>query len=115
MDTVSGTKPWFVYCIKPNDEWLANKLDQRKIKVIQVNCFINSKVQLQAFKLPELAQSRRNNDFSFSLGFEEFYQRYQKIIDPLDISETNMMKLCSEFMTLSEWNEHEMAISRSKA
>lgn len=61
VDSIQGANPYFVICIKPNDNRMTNSVDGRCVRQ-----------QIKAFSIPEVALQVKNSDFSVFLHFADF-------------------------------------------
>lgn len=57
----TGTNPYFVFCLKPNDRRIANQFDSKCVRT-----------QVQTLGIAEISQRLRNADFSVFMPFQEF-------------------------------------------
>ncbi|GAB7359117.1 hypothetical protein MBLNU230_g5185t2 [Neophaeotheca triangularis] len=57
----TGTNPYFVFCLKPNDRRIANQFDSKCVRT-----------QMQTLGIAEISQRLRNADFSVFMPFQEF-------------------------------------------
>jgi chitin synthase len=57
----SGTNPYFVFCLKPNDRRIANQFDSKCVRA-----------QLQTFGIAEISERLRHADFGVFMPFGEF-------------------------------------------
>ncbi|WFD31395.1 chitin synthase [Malassezia sp. CBS 17886] len=64
LDVLGETKAWFVVCVRPNGNQLANQCEPRMVRR-----------QVQALQLAELRDQRARN-YSVSLTYAEFCERY---------------------------------------
>ncbi|KAJ3402743.1 hypothetical protein HDV05_008268, partial [Chytridiales sp. JEL 0842] len=104
FETLSETVPWFVFCIKPNEDLEAGLFDDRTVKA-----------QLEYMNIPQMSQSRSRSDYTTSYYFEDFKMRYRVIMDPMNLDMTKGTKaLCRDFITASNWTNKEMALGSSK-
>ncbi|KDN52499.1 glycosyltransferase family 2 protein [Tilletiaria anomala UBC 951] len=62
--TLDDTKPWFVFCLRPNDNQLPNQCEAKVLKQ-----------QIKFLGLAEMAR-KMLADFSVSMTYEEFCDRY---------------------------------------
>ncbi|KND03454.1 uncharacterized protein SPPG_00937 [Spizellomyces punctatus DAOM BR117] len=104
IDTLSETIPWFVMCIKPNEDLSSDKLESKRVKQ-----------QLRALGITRIAQARAAADYTASYGIDEFLSRYRVIIDPMRLDESaGPSGKCEDFVLQSNWTSREMAIGRNK-
>lgn len=64
FETLDETKPWFVLCLRPNDNQLPNQFEARVVKQ-----------QIKSYGLSEMAR-KLLNEYSVSMTHEEFCERY---------------------------------------
>ncbi|KAJ2004958.1 hypothetical protein GGI04_002417, partial [Coemansia thaxteri] len=67
--TLDETLPWFVLCVKPNDQARPRAIDIRRIQA-QTDCFSLDRVV-----------RRKGVEFAAVLGMVDFCKRYQSVID----------------------------------
>lgn len=103
LDALLETNPWFVFCFNPNETRTPLKLDQRKLKV-----------QTSAYQIPAIAAAQAQTNFTASYTFETFCELFGSLIDQMNISESSVKKVCTEFARVSDYNQHEFAISDTK-
>jgi chitin synthase len=110
LDTLAETKPWHVFCIRPNDSGLANQVDAKVVRR-----------QVGNLGLAELAR-RMEGVWSVRLGHQEWWERYavEGVIAPLDDARSKAVnfnwrdKLVAAKDVLGETSDRGMAIGKTK-
>ncbi|KAJ3056155.1 hypothetical protein HK097_007879 [Rhizophlyctis rosea] len=104
VDTLAETIPWFVLCVKPNEDVSSDRFDAEKVSK-----------QLRALDAMSLVQARAASDWTVSYTFDEFLSRYAAIVDPMRLDESGGPSgRCEDFVIQSKWTSREMAIGRNK-
>ena len=103
LATLCDTQNWFVLCVKPTNDASDTRFDSRK-----------GKVQLLAHKVAEISHAKLGHDYTTSMTFDKFCERYTDIIEPMNIRETSPAKVVREFMALSNWNERQIGFGTQK-
>jgi chitin synthase len=67
FETLDDTKPWFVVCLRPNDNQLPNQFEARVVKQ-----------QIKTFGIVEMAR-KLLNEYSVNMTCEEFCERYADV------------------------------------
>ncbi|KAJ3187299.1 hypothetical protein HDU85_006587 [Gaertneriomyces sp. JEL0708] len=104
IDTLSETIPWFVLCIKPNEEIASDKYESKKVKA-----------QLRGLNVLQIAQAKAAADYTASYTVNEFLQRYRVIVDPMNLDESaGPSGKCEDFILQSNWTTRNMAVGRTR-
>ncbi|KAJ3039984.1 hypothetical protein HDV00_011539 [Rhizophlyctis rosea] len=104
VETLAETIPWFVLCVKPNEDVTSDRFDAEKVSV-----------QLAALDVVSLTQARSAADWTVSYTFSEFLSRYAAIVDPMRLDESGGPSgRCEDFVIQSKWTSREMAVGRNK-
>ncbi|MCO5583292.1 hypothetical protein L7F22_037202 [Adiantum nelumboides] len=67
FETIEETKPWFVLCLRPNDNQLPNQFEARVVKQ-----------QIKCIGIAEMAR-KLLNEYSVNMTYEEFCSRYAEV------------------------------------
>jgi chitin synthase len=103
-DTMNETVPWFVFCLKPNEDLGDNQFDARTIKG-----------QISYMSFTPLVQASKTSDFTASYSFDDFKTKYRSIIEPMNLDLSfGSRQLCHQFVSSSNWTSSEMAIGRTQ-
>ncbi|KAJ3190616.1 hypothetical protein HK101_008533 [Irineochytrium annulatum] len=104
LETLTETVPWFVYCIKPNEDLTNATFDARTVKA-----------QLSYMGIQDLAISRSAADYTTSYLFSDFITRYRVIVEPMRLDSSRVGKnMCKDFVASSNWTAREMAVGTSR-
>ncbi|XP_014277405.1 unconventional myosin-XV isoform X2 [Halyomorpha halys] len=100
MDTMSKCNPWFVRCIKPNNEKAAMKFDMPTVLE-----------QLRYTGMLETIRIRKNG-YPIRMKFLEFAQRYRYLLKKrLPVRSTPTREICS-MMLVPYQGEYQLGVSR---
>ncbi|KAJ1797841.1 hypothetical protein LPJ59_002878 [Coemansia sp. RSA 2399] len=103
--TIDETLPWFVLCIKPNEQGRSRSVDPRRIQA-----------QTAGLSLDAIA-TRKAAEYSAVLGVADICQRYKSVIDeyvPDAASITNDYTRATALKTALQLSDADMAIGRTK-
>ncbi|KAJ2505717.1 hypothetical protein GGI11_006905, partial [Coemansia sp. RSA 2049] len=103
--TIDETLPWFVLCIKPNEQGRPRSVDPRRIQA-QTSCF----------NLDTIA-TRKSAEYSAVLGLVDICQRYKPIIDeyvPEASFATDDYARAAALKTALHFSDTDMAVGRTK-
>ncbi|KAJ3080887.1 hypothetical protein HK102_002745 [Quaeritorhiza haematococci] len=104
IDTLNETVPWFVFCVKPNEDLSTDKFDRTKVKT-----------QLRHMNVVSVAHARSMADYTGLFTQEEFLGRYRRIAENLNLSNSGSDKeRCEAFASASGWTEKEMRVGASR-
>ncbi|KAI8818378.1 chitin synthase-domain-containing protein [Fimicolochytrium jonesii] len=104
IETLGETIPWFVFCVKPNDDLSTDKFESKKVKA-----------QLRRFGITQIAQARAGASYSAHYEINDFLARYRVIIDPMGLDDSGGPSgKCEDFVLHSNWTNRDMAVGRSK-
>lgn len=107
FDSIDDTKPWFVFCIRPNESQLPNQVDLRVVKD-----------QVALLGLAEIAR-RFVTEFSVGMTYAEFCQRYAETpsLSRLNMGSSQGAKAQSKVFEAKEvmdWDNYHAALGRAK-
>lgn len=107
FETLEETKPWFVICLRPNDNQLPNQCEARVVKQ-----------QIKSLGIAEMAR-KLTNEYSVSMTYEEFCERYAEIptLAPITMNGVVGGEAKQKFSAAKEvmgWSDHEAASGRVK-
>lgn len=108
FETFGDTKPWFVFCLRPNESQLPNQVDGRVLKE-----------QVASLGLAEMAR-KLASDFSVSMTYSEFCQRYADTpsLQAIGMSDAVGGEARQKFSSAKEvmdWDDYQAAAGRVKA
>ncbi|KAI8334150.1 chitin synthase-domain-containing protein [Choanephora cucurbitarum] len=103
FDTLKETMPWFVFCIKPNDNAAPNQFDSQRVRT-----------QVRAWGIPQICQRSETHYTSFMLH-EEFLERYADVLSFENIDKSaSVNEQCQSIISLSNWTTKEIALGDLK-
>ncbi|KAI9594991.1 P-loop containing nucleoside triphosphate hydrolase protein [Syncephalis fuscata] len=98
-DTLSETLPWFVFCIRPNDQRKANNLDLKHVRA-----------QMQYFHLEEVVR-RSEVSYTVNMTHTEFLDRYALVLTPTGVDANRDPRAkCQATCDIFAWTPREMAV-----
>ncbi|KAJ2160360.1 hypothetical protein GGF46_002308 [Coemansia sp. RSA 552] len=103
--SLDDTLPWFVLCIKPNDQARPRASDVRRIQA-----------QSDAFSLSSVSQ-RKAAEFAAVLAISDFCQRYQTVIDEYVAGSPGIADDLTKCMALKkalQFSDADMALGKTK-
>ncbi|KAI8087608.1 chitin synthase-domain-containing protein [Gilbertella persicaria] len=101
--TLDETVPWFVFCIKPNDNAAPNQFDSHRVRT-----------QIRAWGIPQICQRLEVHYTSF-MFHEEFLERYSDSLTSLGIDKsTSAKEQCESVISLSGWTSDQAICGESK-
>ncbi|KAJ2639054.1 hypothetical protein GGF40_001160 [Coemansia sp. RSA 1286] len=103
--TLDDTLPWFVLCIKPNEQGRPRSTDIRRIQA-QTDCF----------SLDRIVQ-RKTAEFSAVLSVADFCQRYKPVIDEYVAEAPTLaddFSKCTALKRALQLSDSDMAVGRTK-
>lgn len=108
FDTFGDTKPWFVFCLRPNESQLPNQIDGRVLKE-----------QVASLGLAEMAR-KLVADFSVSMTYTEFCERYADVpslraLNLIDAVGGESKQKFASTKEVMDWDDHQAAAGRVKA
>ncbi|KAI8320717.1 hypothetical protein GQ54DRAFT_290808 [Martensiomyces pterosporus] len=105
ISTLDDTLPWFVLCIKPNEQGRPRRTDARRMQA-QMDCFsVDSIVK------------RKKVEFAAVLGTSDFCQRYGPVIDDYVADASSMGEDTTKCLALKEalqLSDADMVLGQSK-
>ncbi|KAJ1546025.1 hypothetical protein HK405_007463, partial [Cladochytrium tenue] len=106
FEALSETVPWFVFCVKPNEDLVDSDFDARTVKG-----------QVGHLGLVPAANDRAVADYTASYLFDDFKTRYRVIVEPMRLEGAAARGgkfLCREFVSASKWTAREMAVGSTR-
>ncbi|CAJ0748610.1 1733_t:CDS:2, partial [Entrophospora sp. SA101] len=102
-ETLYETTPLFIFCIRPNDTQLPNQIDSKVLLS-----------QVKSLGLSEITNRLKIN-YTISLTHEEFLERYQPILDSMNINQSRDPKAKVEAScTIFGWDHIDMIVGNQK-
>ncbi|KAI9591605.1 chitin synthase-domain-containing protein [Syncephalis fuscata] len=103
LDTLGETMPWFVICIRPNDQSKVGKFDAKYVRS-----------QVRYLQLPEIAQ-RRAVEYMANFTHAEFIDRYTIVLSPMGIESSRQPRAKIEAAgEIFGWTPREMCIGNKR-
>ncbi|KAK0557735.1 Chitin synthase, class 8 [Tilletia horrida] len=107
FETLEDTKPWFVFCLRPNDNQLPNQCEARVMKQ-----------QIKEYGLAEMAR-KLTNDYMVNMTYEEFCQRYadSSTLAAVGLADATGGEAVQKFLLSREvmgWTDAQVGNGRSK-
>lgn len=106
LSTLSATKVWNIFCLRPNDTQLPNQLDLKLLKL-----------QLRSLGLAEVTK-RMSGEWSANLELKEWWERYH-VIDPLfEYAQILTPLTCKDkalkVKEILGWSDKDMTVGKNK-
>ncbi len=107
FETLSESKPWLVFCLRPNESQLPNQCEAKTLKQ-----------QIKTLGLAEMAR-KMLNDYSVSMTYEEFCDRYgsSPTLAPVNMQGARAGEAKQKFASarqLMDWSDSDAASGRVK-
>lgn len=105
FDALADTVPWFVFCVKPNEDLSDSQFDARTVKG-----------QLVHLGIPQAIIDRSISDYTASYLFDDFKTRFRVIIEPMQPLETQRSSkvMCREFASAAGWTDKDLYVGRTR-
>nr|CAG8434853.1 941_t:CDS:2 [Entrophospora candida] len=102
-ETLYETTPLFIFCIRPNDTQLPNQVDSKVLLS-----------QVKSLGLSEITNRLKIN-YTIGLTHEEFLERYQPILDSMNLNQSRDPKAKVEAScTIFGWDHIDMIVGNQK-
>ncbi|KAK4515380.1 inositol hexakisphosphate and diphosphoinositol-pentakisphosphate kinase [Mucor velutinosus] len=105
FSTLDETVPWFVFCVKPNDNAAPNQFDSNRVRS-----------QVRAWGIPQICQRLKMQYTSF-LFHDEFLQRYATALENRGLeqsSSSDVKQQCQAAIALFGWSTAQATIGETK-
>ncbi|RKP05556.1 P-loop containing nucleoside triphosphate hydrolase protein, partial [Thamnocephalis sphaerospora] len=103
VDTLGETLPWFVLCVRPNDQGRAGQFDTKHVRA-----------QTLFLQLAEIAQ-RRSVEYTINCTHSEFLDRYAIVLAPMGIESSRKARAKIEAAAvIFGWTQQEMFIGQKR-
>ncbi|CAO3699082.1 unnamed protein product [Rhizopus microsporus] len=99
--TLDETVPWFVFCIRPNDNAAPNQFDSNKVRA-----------QIRAWGIPQICEKMKTV-YTISYFHDEFIERYASQIENMDASTSDKDK-CQAAIAQFGWSLSQAQLGATK-
>ncbi|ORX75918.1 hypothetical protein BCR32DRAFT_284732 [Anaeromyces robustus] len=103
FESLSETNPWFIMCIKPNEDLRSYKFNAN---------FIQEQVQMYSFE--DITKIRRDYDYTSYFTFEEFLEIFEPIVESLQLPNTTSRNKCITFVNVFKWGPQDVLVGQDK-
>ncbi|KAI8643978.1 chitin synthase-domain-containing protein [Parasitella parasitica] len=101
--TLDETVPWFIFCIKPNDNAAPNQFDSNRVRS-----------QVRAWGIPQICQ-RLKTQYTNFLFHDEFLERYASALNANGLEESDDAKQrCQAAIALFRWSNEQAMLGETK-
>ncbi|KAK9708024.1 hypothetical protein K7432_009877 [Basidiobolus ranarum] len=103
IETIEESIPWFVMCIRINEDWLSQDIDIKKVRQ-----------QVRYMGLAEMAKAYRV-EYTSNMTHEGFLERYSSIVESMNVDQSRNPKTkCQVASTILGYRASDMAIGSTK-
>ncbi|OUM68725.1 glycosyltransferase family 2 protein, partial [Piromyces sp. E2] len=103
LDTLSETMSWFVYCLRPNDDFVSDRFESDLILD-----------QIRRFGIKDIVSKAKLNNTIKSCDMDEFCNFYEDLIKELQITSSTPQEKCQDLCKLFNFDMNEMIIGNHK-
>jgi len=103
FESLSETNPWFVVCIKPNEDLKTYKFN---------NNFVDEQVQMYGFE--DITKIRQDYDYTSYFTFDEFLEIFEPIVESLQLPDSNPRNKCVSFVNVFKWGPQDVLVGQDK-
>ncbi|KAL6607420.1 chitin synthase-domain-containing protein [Neocallimastix sp. 'constans'] len=103
FESLSETNPWFVMCIKPNEDLKSYKFNVD---------FVQEQVQMYGFE--DITKIRQDYDYTSYFTFDEFLEIFEPIVESLQLPNYNPRSKCISFVNVFKWGPQDVLVGQDK-
>ncbi|ORX87273.1 hypothetical protein BCR32DRAFT_215396 [Anaeromyces robustus] len=103
LDTLGETLSWFIYCIRPNNDYVSDNFESDLILD-----------QIRRFGIKDILNKAKINNTIKSYDMNEFCSFYDDLIKELQITSTEPREICQDLNKLFNFDMNEMIIGNNK-
>jgi len=103
FESLSETNPWFIMCIKPNEDLRTYKFNPN---------FIEEQVQMYGFE--NITKIRQDYDYTSYFTFDEFLEIFEPIVESLQLPNTTPRNKCVSFVNVFKWGPQDVLVGQDK-
>ena len=103
LDTLSETVSWFVYCLRPNDDFVCDRFESDLILD-----------QIRRYGIKDIINKAKLNNTLKSYDMNDFCNFYEDLIKELQITSSSSQEKCQDLCKLFNFDMNEMIVGNHK-
>jgi len=103
LDTLGETLSWFIYCLKPNEDFVSDRFDSDLVLD-----------QIRRFGIKDILNKAKLNNTIKSYDMNEFCNFYEELLKELQITSSTPKEKCNDVCKLFNFDMNEMMVGNNK-
>jgi len=103
FESLSETNPWFVMCVKPNEDLRTYKFNANYVDE-----------QVQMYGMEDITKIRQDYDYTSYFTFDEFLEIFEPIVESLQLPNNSPRNKCISFVNVFKWGPQDVLVGQDK-